>query len=60
MHTIALFLLLQAPPDDLFKTISGLDTALFDAAPRVKKWIAACHARPAFKTMMAKRETEPA
>jgi glutathione S-transferase len=35
-------------------------TALFDAAPRVKKWIAACHARPAFKTMMAKRETEPA
>ena len=35
-------------------------TALFDAAPRVKKWIAACHARQAFKNMMAKRETEPA
>src|SRR6202162_3339253 len=31
MHTIALFLLLQAPPSDLFKTVSELDTALFDA-----------------------------
>ena len=35
-------------------------TALFEAAPRVKIWIAACHARPAFKTMMATREAEPA
>lgn len=33
---------------------------LFDAAPRVKAWLAACHARPAFKQMMAKREAEPA
>jgi glutathione S-transferase len=34
-------------------------TELFDAAPRLKKWLAACHARPAFKAMMAKREAEP-
>ena len=33
---------------------------LFEAAPQVKKWLAACHARPAFKAMMAKRELEPA
>lgn len=33
---------------------------LFEAAPRVKAWLAACHARPAFKAMMAKREAEPA
>jgi glutathione S-transferase len=33
---------------------------LFDAAPRVKAWLAAGHARPAFKAMMAKRESEPA
>lgn len=33
---------------------------LFDAAPRVKAWLAACHVRPAFKNMMAKREAEPA
>jgi glutathione S-transferase len=33
---------------------------LFDAAPRVKAWLGACHARPAFKAMMAKREQEPA
>lgn len=32
---------------------------LFDAAPRVKAWLAACHARSAFKTMMEKREAEP-
>ena len=25
---------------------------LFDAAPRVQSWLAACHARPAFKDMM--------
>jgi glutathione S-transferase len=33
---------------------------LFDAAPNVKAWLAACHARPAFKRMMAEREKEPA
>jgi glutathione S-transferase len=33
---------------------------LFDAAPRVRAWLAACHARPAFKAMMQARETEPA
>ena len=33
---------------------------LFAAAPRVKAWLAACHARPAFKSMMATREKEPA
>jgi glutathione S-transferase len=33
---------------------------LFAAAPRVKAWLSARHARPAFKAMMAKRETEPA
>ena len=31
---------------------------LFDAAPRVKSWLAACHARPAFKDMMARRAAE--
>ena len=33
---------------------------LFEAAPRVKAWLTACQARPAFKTMWAKREAEPA
>ena len=33
---------------------------LFEATPRVKAWLAACHARPAFKAMMATREKEPA
>lgn len=33
---------------------------LFDAAPRVRTWLAACQSRPAFKDMMAKREGEPA
>lgn len=33
---------------------------LFAAAPRVKAWLEACHGRPAFKAMMAKREAEPA
>jgi glutathione S-transferase len=33
---------------------------LFEGAPRVKGWLAACHARPAFKAMMAKRDAEPA
>jgi glutathione S-transferase len=35
-------------------------TALFDAAPRLKKWIAHCHGRTAFKAMMTKRDAEPA
>ncbi|MBW8268131.1 glutathione S-transferase family protein [Caldovatus aquaticus] len=33
---------------------------LFEAAPAVRAWLAACHARPAFKRMMAEREREPA
>jgi glutathione S-transferase len=33
---------------------------LFEGAPRVKAWLAACQARPAFKAMWAKRESEPA
>jgi glutathione S-transferase len=33
---------------------------LFEAAPRVKAWLAAAHARPAFKEMWAKRDAEPA
>lgn len=33
-------------------------TALFDAAPNVRDWLARCHARPAFKAMMAKRQAE--
>jgi glutathione S-transferase len=33
---------------------------LFEEAPRVKAWLAAAHARPAFKAMWAKREAEPA
>jgi glutathione S-transferase len=33
---------------------------LFEAAPNVTKWLAACHARPAFKTMWAARDKEPA
>jgi glutathione S-transferase len=35
-------------------------TELFEAAPRVKSWLATCHARPAFIKMMAAREAEPA
>jgi len=35
-------------------------TTLFDAAPNVKSWLSACHARPAYKAMMAKRDAEPA
>jgi glutathione S-transferase len=34
--------------------------SLFDAAPHVKSWLAACQARPAFKTMWAARDKEPA
>lgn len=33
---------------------------LFEAAPRVKAWIAACQARPAFKKMWEARDKEPA
>jgi glutathione S-transferase len=33
---------------------------LFEAAPRVKAWLAACQSRPAFKKMWAEREKEPA
>lgn len=33
---------------------------LFEANPNLQAWIARCHARPAFKAMMAKREEEPA
>jgi glutathione S-transferase len=33
---------------------------LFEAAPRVKAWLAACHARPAFKKMWEARDKEPA
>ena len=33
---------------------------LFEAAPKVKAWLAACQARPAFKKMWETREREPA
>jgi glutathione S-transferase len=33
---------------------------LFQAAPQVAAWLAACQARPAFRAMMARREAEPA
>ena len=32
---------------------------LFDQFPKVKAWLAACHARPAFKAMWAVRDKEP-
>ncbi len=35
-------------------------TALFDAAPRVKAWLAGCHARPGFIAMAEARNLEPA
>ncbi len=35
-------------------------TALFDATPKMKAWYAACIGRPAYKTMWAAREKEPA
>jgi len=35
-------------------------TGLFDEAPKVKAWLAACHARPAFKKMWEARNREPA
>jgi len=33
---------------------------LFEAAPRVKAWLTACQARPAFKKMWQERDKEPA
>jgi glutathione S-transferase len=33
---------------------------LFEGAPNVKAWLAACQARPAFKKMWDEREKEPA
>lgn len=33
---------------------------LFDAAPRIRAWIEACQARPAFRRMWEAREREPA
>ncbi len=35
-------------------------TSLFDAAPRVKAWLTACHARPAFVRMAEQRNREAA
>jgi glutathione S-transferase len=35
-------------------------SGLFEAAPRVKAWLAACQARPAFRAMMERRNAEPA
>jgi glutathione S-transferase len=33
---------------------------LFETAPKVKAWLTACQARPAFKKMWAERDKEPA
>lgn len=33
---------------------------LFATTPNVNRWLAACHARPAYKRMMEEREREPA
>ena len=33
---------------------------LFETAPRVRAWLAACQSRPAYKAMMEAREKEPA
>ena len=33
---------------------------LFEATPALRRWLAACHDRPAYKRMMADRELEPA
>jgi glutathione S-transferase len=32
----------------------------FEAAPHLKAWLAACQARPAYRTILARREAEPA
>ena len=37
---------------------AGAAPELFEAAPRVKAWLAACQARPACRAMMAERERE--
>jgi glutathione S-transferase len=34
--------------------------ALFEATPHLKAWLAACQARPAYRTILARREEEPA
>jgi glutathione S-transferase len=39
---------------------ASVATELFDAAPAVKAWLARCQARPAFRAMWAKRDSEPA
>ncbi len=36
------------------------DSTLWAKAPALEAWLNACHARPAFKAMWAKREAEPA
>jgi glutathione S-transferase len=36
------------------------EPALFEPVPRVKAWLAACQARPAFKKMWEARDKEPA
>lgn len=33
---------------------------LFTEAPHLRAWVTACHARPAFRQMMAERDREPA
>jgi glutathione S-transferase len=33
---------------------------LFVSTPAIRRWLETCHARPAYKTMMAARELEPA
>jgi glutathione S-transferase len=33
---------------------------LFEAVPALRRWLEACHARPAYRRMMADREREPA
>ena len=35
-------------------------TALIDAYPHIKAWLAACQSRPAFREMMVERDSEPA
>jgi glutathione S-transferase len=36
-----------------------LASELFEATPALRGWLAACHARPAYKRVMADREREP-
>ena len=38
----------------------GIYPELFEAAPAVRAWIQACHARPGYKRMAAARDAEPA